>query len=392
MSILKNKKVTVLDQERPLEAYVDDMIYVKSGTLVRVFREIGMTVPKKVRMKALKTILNPILEEEYEQAQKAANEGESEERFGAMRRLNRLYWYKAFSETELEQELVSHASESLDLSYMKELWRGVLTYIAEKETDKALGELLKVGVSNQERNLPEMEKYNFEMRVVFVDARNEIDGLTPDEFRTVCQRSSTVNELVHIGNKYGISVPKTLKKADIRAIIFDVLERRGELTDSLREELLSKTVKGLEAFAQANDIVASAYMSKEMIVEYILKNVMTTKRDYQEPGVSAEKAAAPEAAVAATTDKTVEKVIKPTEKEPEKKVEAPEAAPEAAKEEPIAETTEAAPSDVAAASSEETLPIIAAKIGILIAASSASLFVLVWSVFHLSVFIASLIV
>ena len=382
MSILKNKKVTVLDQERPLEAYVDDMIYVKSGTLVRVFREIGMTIPKRVRMKALKTILNPILEEEYKQAQKTANEGESEDRFGAMRRLSRLYWYKAFSETELEQELVSHTSEALDLSYMKALWRGVLTYIAEKETDKALGELLKVGLSNQDRQLPEMEKYNFDMRVVFVDDQNEIDGLTPDEFRTVCQRSSTVNELIHIGKKYDINVPKTLKKADIRAIIFDVLERRGTLTDTLREELLSKTVKDLEAFAQENDIVASAYMSKEMIVEYILKNVMTRKRDYQEPGVSPEKPDTEQV----VTPTVVEQVVKPTEEEPEKSVEAPEVAPVS---EDTIETADAEPSDEQAAIQAINYPVIAAKIGILIAASSASLFVLVWSVFHISVFIAS---
>ncbi|TVP94637.1 MAG: hypothetical protein EA374_06300 [Acholeplasmatales bacterium] len=385
MSILKNKMVTVLDQERPLEAYVDDMIYVKSVTLVRVFREIGMTVPKKVRMKALKTILNPILEEEYNQAQKTANEGESEDRFGAMRRLNRLYWYKAFTETELEQELVAHGSESLNLSYMKELWRGVLTYIAEKETDKALAELLKLGVSNQERTLPDMEKYNFDMRIVFIDDRNQIDGLTPDEFRTVCQRSSTVNELIHIGYKYGIDVPKTLKKADIRAIIFDVLERRGALTDALREELLSKTVKDLEAFAQANDIIASAYMSKEMIVEYILKNVMTTKRDYVEPSVAPVQPSVEEVATQTTTAKVVEKVVKPTEKEPVKEVEAPASAPEEGPVETDQEVAEVA-------FSEDTLPILAAKIGILVAASSASLFVLVWSVFHLSVFIASLIV
>ncbi len=142
--------------------------------------------------------------------------------------------------------------------------------------------------------LPSTKEFNKALNTAMFDDEGEIDGLTQEAFRPVVYKSSTLTELREIGDKYGASVPKRLKKNEVLDVVLKKLSERGELNKELQNKLENQNILLLERFAKDNDIKVSTELKKEEIIEFILSNAKETKAAYYVPSSSAVYEATPE--------------------------------------------------------------------------------------------------
>lgn len=279
--LTKASHIRVGDKEVSVEEMINALIYLPGEQVLGFFQSIGLMVPRKVRMVALRRVLDP-----YVKAKHVALATLSDE-------VNyRLGWYQNFSETQLVNLLPMFNDKELIYQFRQVLWFMLLEYLIDKKVGEEDTLRLITAANNHVlvagKIFEDVIAFNEVINPLFFDEPNTIDGLTPDVFRPVLYKSSTLVELREIGKKFGINVPRRLKKQELAEIIKQVLIDRNELTDEEAEKIDKMAVIALQRYAKDRDIKASIELKKEEIIEYILKNAESTKEKYfipDSPGV-----------------------------------------------------------------------------------------------------------
>lgn len=324
MKKLENVTVNAKDQTYSLAELIDPLKRVPSAAVVEYVRGLGLTLPKTIRMDALKTVLHPILEKQRVEVSERAHASDNADRFKDLRRAERLHYYKEFSETELEDELADLDDASVIDDYLTHLWEGMLSYLVDQGFgSESFEPLAEIALEIEREAIKDIATYNGELSECFYDKEGEIDGLPIDKFRKVATRSSNVKELIQIGKKYHVDVPRYLRKKEMQDIVFKQLEDRGELDEELKSELLGMKVKDLEAWSKENDIIASPYFDKPKTVEYILRNASSTKEIYTRP----KKVEKPSEKVEEKPEPKEPEVVAKTPEKPQEKPKEPQAEP-----------------------------------------------------------------
>lgn len=279
--LTKASHIRVGDKEVSIEEMLNALIYLPGEQVLGFFQSIGLMVPRKARIVALRRVLDP-----YVKAKHVALATLSDE-------VNyRLGWYQNFSETQLVNLLPMFNDKELLYNYRQVLWIMLLEYLV----DKKVGEedtLRLISAANNHvlvagKIFEDVIVFNNVINPLFFDEPDTIDGLTPEVFRPVLYKSSTLVELREIGAKFGINVPRRLKKQELAEIIKQVLIDRNELTDEEAQKIDKMAVIALQRYAKDRDIKASIELKKEEIIEYILKNAESTKEKYfipDSPGI-----------------------------------------------------------------------------------------------------------
>lgn len=276
MNKLENSKVVVIGQTKiKVSDVLPGLVQLPANSIVSYFSNLGLMFPRKIRIEALKESFTPYVNSE-EEMEKLSDE------------MNyRLRWFETYSEAQLVNLFSSFSQEELFENYKEHLWLEIFNYMLEKQVnEKNFSRLFDL--ANNLINSPVLEKidgieYNDILNPLFFDDENMIDGLVPEIFRPVLYKCSTLDEVRDIGKKYGVNVPRRLRKKELVEIIKEELEDRNELTDELSEKIDKMTVIPLQRFAINNNIKVSIELKKEEIIEYILKNAHQTKGIYFKP-------------------------------------------------------------------------------------------------------------
>ena len=269
----RTSSVTVGNKEFIVEDLLKTIIYLPAPQVQNFFTEIGLTIPREIRMYVLREVLREKVIETRKSRLTLADE------------INyRLSWYTEFSETQLENLLVFFDDPKIDKEFLEDFWTDLLSYLVEKKVlpkdlkrlyDMSLTHVKAVGLQ-----LPDMKSYNRDLKTLFFDAPNKIDGLTPSKFRPVLFKSSTLTEIRDLGSKYEVEVPRRLKKAELANIIIQELRERNKFTEDEENKIRSMNVLMMQRYAIDHDIKASTELKKEEIIEYILANAKETKESY----------------------------------------------------------------------------------------------------------------
>lgn len=276
----QNNNIHVKGQTYDRVELLDNLVYIPANSVVNFFKEVGLNVPRQLRIEALRETLRPAATKTRQERQTLADE------MGF-----RLSFFDTYGETQLVNLLEYYKDNTLRRQYFINFWDSLLSYLIEKGVHE--NDLMKLVLdaerysSVKEREIPSSLPFNNTTNVIFYDEPGMIDGLTLETFRPVMYLSSTLTELRTIGAKYEADVPKRLRKKDVQEIVLAELADRGELTEELRVELLSKNIMVLERFAKDHDIKVSTELRKEEVIEYILKNANETREQYFEPTSSA---------------------------------------------------------------------------------------------------------
>lgn len=267
-------EVKIGDKKVKIEELVQALIFYPADKVVRFFELIGLTVPRKLRMASLRRELDPFVTSKKIVLQTLSDEVNY-----------RLSWYDHFSESQLVNLVPQFKDQDLDRKARETLWVNLLSYLFDKQVpeNELLGFVKAAKEHQKGATLEEFIAYNDKLNTIFFDEQNQIDGLTPEVFRPVLFKSSTLVELREIGKKFGVDVPRRLKKSELVEIIVRELKNQDKYTKELEEKVNGLAVIQLQRFAIENNIKASIELKKEEIIEYILANASETKEKYYVP-------------------------------------------------------------------------------------------------------------
>ncbi len=266
------RSIVVKKKTYTLRELVDKLASLPSEVVTEFFSLIGLTVPRKLRMHALRETLKEHVYKTIEERESLADE------LGY-----RLSWFKRYSEHQLENLLKFYDDKKLNQEYVERLWVLLVDYLLDKKVSE---DEFTNFINKKAKNADDVFTYNQKSNPIFYDEPNEIDGLHPDIFRPVLYKSSTLVEIREIGKKYGVDVPRRLKKNELADIIIGELRERGEHTEELEVHVRGLSIIMMQRFAKDKDIKASTELNKEEIIEYILANAKETKEAYYLPSDS----------------------------------------------------------------------------------------------------------
>ncbi len=278
--LTREHSLMIGSKEIRVDEILKSIIYLPASEIKDFFHDLGINIPREIRIAALRDTLREKVAETRKNRLSLADE------------LNyRLSWFPEFTETQLENLIVFYDDPKLDREFLILLWTELLHHLSEKAVGpnemKKLFDMSVRHVKQVGLDLPNMKTYNKELDELFFDQPNRIDGLTAQKIRPVLYKSSTLSEIRDLGTKYGVNVPKRLKKNELAEIIIKELEDRQELTPQLAENIRGMSVLLMQRFAIDNDIKASTELKKEEIIEYILANAQETKETYYVPETEA---------------------------------------------------------------------------------------------------------
>lgn len=271
-------QLTIKKQTFVVEDVLDSLRFLPGKEVASFFADIRLSIPRKIRITVLKNVLRDSVQKTKNERASLADEVSY-----------RLLWFERFTDTQLVNLLEFYRDNNLSKNYLLELWRAILGYFIEKGVSEGhiLGLLERSFEAKVNAFLVDTKTYNEDINSIFYDYEGEIDGLTPEEFRPVTYKSSTLTELRYIGDKYNANVPKRLKKKELLEIMLEELKKRGEWTLDLENKLKTKSILVLERYCKDNGIKISTELRKEEIIEYILANAKETQAVYYAPASSA---------------------------------------------------------------------------------------------------------
>jgi len=272
----KDTEIQIGESKLKVEELLKTIIYLPADQVLEFFKEIGLNIPRELRIYVLRENLREKVAETRKSRLTLADE------------LNyRLSWFSEFTETQLENLLVFFNDENIIKGFLEDFWTNLFAYMVDKEVSSSqLKKLLDASIVYVKENdlaLPDIKTYNRTLSKISFDNFGKIDGVSPNKIRNVLYKSSTINEIRDLGLKYEVKVPRRLKKNQLADIIIEELKTQGKHTEELEKQVRSMSVIVMQRFAIDHDIKASTELKKEEVIEYILKNAKETKELYFVP-------------------------------------------------------------------------------------------------------------
>ena len=262
--ISRGSELEINGQVMKVEDVLTTLRDLPSKEIVAFFNELGMNMPRKVRMNALHKVLD-----------KRVRKPEFQKTFTDEVRY-RLRWIKTFSEHQLEGTLTLISNADIYNEYRETLWLMFIKLHEELKIDtEQLTKIYETARGYKMSQKESIAEYQRGLDPLFYDERNEVDGLEYNTFREVLSKSSTLNELREIGAKYNIDVPRRIKKEELVDIIIDACSASGKFQPEDEEKVKRMSVQQLQRFAKQNGVKASIELKKEDIIEYIISRVET---------------------------------------------------------------------------------------------------------------------
>ncbi len=280
MEPLKLESRIVLENKTYEMSEVIKTLYSLPGDkVVAFFNDLSLNIPIRLRRDSIKEVLNDDVLKTREERDTLADE------------LNyRLKLFHEFSDTQYVNLLSYYNLKENNTSFMELFWLRLINYMIERGVSEFhINELFTLAQKHVKKNgfgFSDLKAYNDTLNVLFYDEPEYLDGLAPKKIRPVLFQSSTLVEIREIGLKYGVDVPRRLRKKQLLEIIFDELEDRNKLNDEIQQTLSKKSVIAIQRFAIDNEIKVSTELKKEEIIEYILENAQQTKESYFKPETS----------------------------------------------------------------------------------------------------------
>ncbi len=112
---------------------------------------------------------------------------------------------------------------------------------------------------------------------IFYDFNKEFDGVRKEVITNIVRRSATAQDIRDLGKKYGINIPKRLKRNEMQSIIEEGLKKQHKLTVEMKEKLDKLPIINLQRVAKQNGIKVSIDLKKEDLIAYLLNEVEKAK-------------------------------------------------------------------------------------------------------------------
>lgn len=249
--------LVILEKNFNYEEALDTLAKVDSKFWCNLFLEVGIQIPRSINVQALTLALNKKIIE-------AKNLGLTDEL------LYRLRSYPYFTEYQLQQFFNVVYDDELFFSYKRYFGNLILqNYELLSMPEEILLKALNYNQDNKE-TFDEFEKNIFN---VSYDFNGFFDGEELDSIKEHLVKGSTTNEIRELGQKYGLNIPKRLKKEELQAILLEELEKNGTLTKNLESKIKTSAAISLQRIAKTNGIKISIDLKKDELVYLLLREL-----------------------------------------------------------------------------------------------------------------------
>lgn len=249
--------LVILEKNFNYEEALDTLAKVDSKFWCNLFFEVGIQIPRSINVQALTLALNKKIIE-------AKNLGLTDEL------LYRLRSYPYFTEYQLQQFFNVVYDDELFFSYKRYFGNLILqNYELLSMPEEILLKALNYNQDNKE-TFDEFEKNIFN---VSYDFNGFFDGEELDSIKEHLVKGSTTNEIRELGQKYGLNIPKRLKKEELQAILLEELEKNGTLTKDLESKIKTLAAISLQRIAKTNGIKISIDLKKDELVYLLLREL-----------------------------------------------------------------------------------------------------------------------
>ncbi|MDR2828406.1 MAG: hypothetical protein LBV51_03195 [Acholeplasmatales bacterium] len=250
------KEYKVLNKKYDKEGLLALIKKLDPKSLVDILAENKVFFKKDLRVALLKSKLYPCVEALKEDRATLADELSY-----------RLNFFAIYSEYQLQNLLHFLSEEDLN-NYYDNLLELVVDNL-ENENVSYLSE------ASQTRSVyTVIDKDNLFNKVFVENVESDLDNLEKDLIRPVLYRGSLNTELRALGLKYGVTVPKRLKKQElIDRVITYVATESEEERDALSLKLKALPIVLIERFCKDNNIKVSSMLTKVDVIEYIIREL-----------------------------------------------------------------------------------------------------------------------
>jgi hypothetical protein len=268
-----NSDIQLSNKSYLVSEIVNSLTKLEAMDLVSYMTSLKLNIPRTLRINVSKALLTSYVETTKEDRETLADEFNY-----------RLRWFSEFSDQQYLNLLDYYNNKDLNQSFKEELMLNILSYCVDSGvSEDHILELYQLGLTKKTQSLENIKGYNQGLDSIFFDEPNQLDGVSLDRVRYIFFKGSTLVELREIGLKYGVDVPKRLKKAELLEAVYDALKERHEYDQTVADALSKKTVIAIQRFAQDNAIKVSSELKKEHVIEYILEHANQTRETYIKP-------------------------------------------------------------------------------------------------------------
>lgn len=251
---LEKKTITLFGKSERLETLVNKLASLSGEQVYSLFEGRGIAVPRKMNCMALTSVINNRL--------KTLHASELSKDY-----FLRLNYYKDFSEIQLYNlfKTICDTKEYFK-EYRQNLFRLILiNFVGLNLTDGEVNYLKGIKKLTMEK----FDDYFQYISSMCQEQENTFDGQSLEALQEMLANSSSSQEILDLGNKYGITIPTTLKKTELVGFMKDYLNQTGELNKGLEAEIEASTVTGLNNICKRYRIPMSSNMTKTEILSYL---------------------------------------------------------------------------------------------------------------------------
>lgn len=251
---LEKKTITLFGKSERLETLVNKLASLSGEQVYSLFEGRGIAVPRKMNCMALTSVINNRL--------KTLHASELSKDY-----FLRLNYYKNFSEIQLYNlfKTICDTKEYFK-EYRQNLFRLILiNFVGLNLTDGEINYLKGIKKLTMEK----FDDYFQYISSMCQEQENTFDGQSLEALQEMLADSSSSQEILDLGNKYGITIPTTLKKTELVGFMKDYLNQTGELNKGLEAEIEASTVTGLNNICKRYRIPMSSNMTKTELLSYL---------------------------------------------------------------------------------------------------------------------------
>lgn len=248
-------------KEYVLSEVTDSLANLSALQLVTFLNGLNIKLPRVINSAALRGALNSKVVE-------AKSLNLSDEM------MYRLRFYPDFSEYQLQSFYKMVYQPEMDIKYKKSLFTLILmnaTLLGV--TDEHVLQMLELAPEPYE----EFSKFEDVLMPALYDFNKDFDGVRKETLVVSLRKSATALDIRDLGQKYGISIPKRLKRDEMQALIEEGLRKQHKLTEEMKAKLDKLPIINLQRVAKQNGIKVSVDLKKEDLIAYLLNEVDKAK-------------------------------------------------------------------------------------------------------------------
>ena len=251
--------VTIFGRTEKLDMLAKRLSGLSGEQVFGLFSNRGILIPRRMNCLALYSVLNEKLKTIH--ASELSNA-----------QFQRLKYYNEFSEIQLFNLFKSIATDDDFKNYRINLFKLIImNHVGLNLQDSEVSYLKQL----KKLSVGSIDKYFSYISNMCQEQENTFDGQEINKLKDLLTNSSSSQEIIELGAKYGLTIPTNLKKSELIEYIIDVASEKNITIN--KEELESMTVAGLNKYCKDNEIGMSSNLTKNELVTYLFYSLSKYK-------------------------------------------------------------------------------------------------------------------